>query len=98
MCEHGTTFTLSVPIPASDSHTGQFRWADKPVDSCIADIVSALNAGGVLTRSCCCGHGKHRPQIILHDGRSLVVGRTIAEAGLLAGPVRRAAVGVSDEQ
>lgn len=38
MCEHGTTITLSVPIPAAD------------VDSCIADLVASLNAGGVVAQ------------------------------------------------
>ena len=32
----------------------------KPVqiDSCLTEIVSALNAGGIRITWCCCGHGK----------------------------------------
>jgi hypothetical protein len=73
MCRWGHTVNLVVPIPADLSHTGEARWAEKAVDSCIADLVRALNAGGVLTRSCCCGHGKEEGSIILQDGRVLVV-------------------------
>lgn len=73
MCEYDDTVTLSVPIPASHSHTGKFHWADKPVDRCIAPIVQALNTAGILTSGACCGHGKGPGDIWLHDGRELVV-------------------------
>lgn len=39
------------------------------IDSCIHDIVAALNAGGVPTRASCCGHGKQPGNILLEDGR-----------------------------
>lgn len=74
MCEHGDTMELLVPINARDSHTGEARMALKPIDRCIADIVKALNAGGVPTRSCCCGHGSVQGLITLQDGRELVIG------------------------
>ena len=46
----------------------------------IADIVQALNAGGVPTVASCCGHG-HRPGCIaLVDGRELFVAKDHAEA------------------
>jgi hypothetical protein len=73
VCEHGDTVTLRVPIPADLSHTGKTRWALKPVDRCIAEIVEALIAGGVLTAASCCGHGKGPGSIILQDGRELVI-------------------------
>jgi hypothetical protein len=38
-----------------------------------ADTVNALNKGGILTRSCCCGHGKAEGSILLQDGRKLRV-------------------------
>ena len=77
MCKHGTLTDCLVPIPAELSHTGEFRWEIKGVDSCIAPIVNALNAGGVYTAGCCCGHGETPGSILLHDGREL----TITESG-----------------
>lgn len=75
MCEWGNTTLVSVPIPADLSHTGQERNDWKPIDSCIASIVRALNAGGVDTRSSCCGHGKEDGRIDLADGRVLILQR-----------------------
>lgn len=73
MCDWGNTTEVEVTIPADLSCTGQSRVAVKPIDSCIAAIVRALNQGGVLTRSSCCGHGKEPGRIDLVDGRSLVI-------------------------
>lgn len=75
MCEHGTYTMLRVPIPAHLSHTGQFRWDYKAVDSCIAPIVEALNTAGIYTAGCCCGHGENSGSIILHDGREIVINK-----------------------
>lgn len=71
MCKHGETKLCYVPIEAEDSHTGKFRWDWKAVDSCIADLVDTLNKYGILTRSCCCGHGKSKGTIILHSGTTI---------------------------
>ena len=73
MCDWGNNVTLKVPMHPEDSHTGEFRWAEKGVDRCIAPIVAALNQAGIHTRACCCGHGKHEGIISLHDGRVLAV-------------------------
>lgn len=73
MCEWGTNVTLRVPVHPDDSHTGEFRWDDRAIDLCIAPIVQALNDAGILTRGCCCGHGKRAGNIWLHDGRSLII-------------------------
>ncbi len=43
------------------------------IDYCIHHIVAALNAGGVVTTACCCGHGQRDGQIVLEDGRTLIV-------------------------
>lgn len=43
------------------------------IDWCIHHIVAALNAGGVFTKACCCGHGKKDGTIELEDGRTLIV-------------------------
>jgi hypothetical protein len=73
MCEWGNEEKLLVPMPAELSHTGQFRWAIKGVDACIAPLVQALNEAGVYTANCCCGHGKAPGWIALHDGRHLLI-------------------------
>ena len=43
------------------------------IDWCIHRIIAALNAGGVETVASCCGHGKMDGNIILADGRTLVI-------------------------
>ena len=43
------------------------------IDWCIHQIVAALNAGGVETVACCCGHGKKPGRIDLADGRILTI-------------------------
>jgi hypothetical protein len=73
MCEWGDTVPLVVTVCAEDSHTGKERLETKRIDRCISDIVRALNAGGVRTRSCCCGHGNEEGSIVLQDGRELVL-------------------------
>ena len=35
------------------------------VDSCIAPLVAMLNLIGIRTLGACCGHGKHKPSIII---------------------------------
>lgn len=73
MCEHGTTVDVTVTIPAELSHTGQARKKTCAIDACIAPLVAALEAGGVLMRGSCCGHGVRAGEILLADGRALVV-------------------------
>ena len=43
------------------------------IDYCIHRIIAALNAGGIKTRWCCCGHGQMPGRIDLEDGRTLAV-------------------------
>ncbi len=43
------------------------------IDWCIHHIVAALNAGGVHTKACCCGHGTQDGRIDLEDGRVLII-------------------------
>lgn len=43
------------------------------IDWCIHQIVAALNAGGVQTVACCCGHGEQEGRIDLVDGRVLII-------------------------
>jgi len=75
MCKWGTNTILNVLISAESSYTGKERWADKPVDSCIAPIVDALNKAGIYTGGSCCGHGKNDGWIALHDGTLITIKR-----------------------
>lgn len=43
------------------------------IDWCIHKIVSALNASGIRTVACCCGHGVIPGRIDLEDGRVLTI-------------------------
>ena len=43
------------------------------IDWCIHRIVAALNAGGVRTVACCCGHRRIPVRIDLEDGRTLII-------------------------
>ena len=49
------------------------------IDWCIHQIVAALNAGGVRTVASCCGHGKMDGNIILEDGRVLIIRKMKAD-------------------
>ena len=54
-------------------------------DPCIVPLVSALNAAGLKTIASCCGHGRRPTQIILADGREIIVARNFEEARLIDG-------------
>ena len=73
MCQWGNTVQVEVTIVASHSHTGMQRRAVKEIDACLAPIVSALDRGGVLMFGSCCGHGERPPEVLLADGRRLVI-------------------------
>lgn len=73
MCKWGTDTILLVNIPAELSHSGKTYWTFKGIDSCIADLVQSLNDAGILTAACCCGHGKSDGEIVLQDGRVLIL-------------------------
>lgn len=73
MCKHGDEVLLTVLVPAWLSYTGNPRLDTKAVDRCIAPIVQALNDVGIYTAGSCCGHGELDGNIILHDGRTLII-------------------------
>jgi hypothetical protein len=73
MCKWGDDVLVEVTVPARFSYTGKDRVAMKSVDKCIASIVDALNKGGIKTVASCCGHGKRPGNIVLGDGRELIV-------------------------
>lgn len=71
MCNE--TIIVKVKIPTDLSHTGESYWKDAKIDSCIADIVRALQSAGIDMRGSCCGHGKRPGEILLQDGRVLLI-------------------------
>ena len=73
MCKWGTWKKVRVKIPADLSSTGKGKWKVVGIDSCIADIVEALQSAGIDMRGSCCGHGKDLGDIHLQDGRVLVI-------------------------
>lgn len=73
MCEWGKCKSVKVKIPADLSHSGKAYWAKAHIDECIAPIVRALQNGGIDMRFSCCGHGKGNGEIILQDGRKLII-------------------------
>lgn len=73
MCRWGTGTPVRVKIAAHLSSTGEVKWRDFPIDSCIAPIVKALQEGGIGMLASCCGHGKGDGRIDLADGRVLVI-------------------------
>lgn len=89
MCKHGDDVPMVVWIPTHLSHTGEGRFKQVGIDRCIAPIIAGLNAAGVITTGSCCGHEKAPGEIMLLDGRTLVVsearaGRQHKEPNLLA--------------
>jgi hypothetical protein len=73
MCEHGDTVTVAVTIDAGLSYEGHTVVKDKPIDQCIAPIVAALEQAGIFMFGSCCGHGEHHGEIVLTDGRTLII-------------------------
>lgn len=77
MCRHGTEELVEVTVAADLSHTGKAYTRVFGIDACLADLVRALNAGGITTRSSCCGHFERDGQIDLADGRTLFIRRAM---------------------
>lgn len=73
MCEWGNNRKVMVKVPADLSATGKTAWKRKLIDACIADIVEALQRGGIDMRGSCCGHGRSEGNILLQDGRVLLI-------------------------
>jgi hypothetical protein len=73
MCKWGTTTKMALTIPAHLSHMGHEYEKEVGIDSCIAPIVRALNDAGIVTIASCCGHGKQPGNIVLEDGREILI-------------------------
>ena len=64
-CGGAKTYANQAVLPLNGKAVG--------VDWCIHHIVAALNAAGVCTVACCCGHGVQDGRIDLEDGRILII-------------------------
>lgn len=72
---------MSLPKPTACTPCGSYKCAVPmaldgrvhSIDYCVADLVAALNAGGVKTAACCCGHGEQPGVVALEDGRKLTI-------------------------
>ncbi len=73
MCEWNDNVEVNVKIPADLSHTCKEYWKMMNIDKCIAPIVKALQEGGIDMRFSCCGHRMEEGEIILQDGRVLII-------------------------
>ncbi len=73
MCEQGTTTKVSVRIPADLACDGRAKRKLAKIDSCIADLVDALQKADIDMRGSCCGHGMVPGSIDLQDGRVLTI-------------------------
>jgi hypothetical protein len=73
MCEHGTTVDVWITVPADMTGNGVAYRKLAPIDSCISTLVAALESGGIMMGGSCCGHGKGDGEILLEDGRRLVI-------------------------
>ena len=80
MCEQGKTIIAKIDGESIE------------VDSCIADIVIALNQGGIKTIECCCGHNKQHGTIFLEDGRELEILNSL----VVTSPYREPIIEVGD--
>ena len=80
MCTWGLDTPVRIKVPADLSHTGRDCWRLFKIDACIADLVQALQAAGIDMRESCCGHGRGPGEIVLQDGRRLVVEVGLAQA------------------
>jgi len=67
------TSRVMVTIPADLAASGAEHRKRAAIDACVADLVSALAHAAIRTRASCCGHGKRPGEIVLQDGRRLLV-------------------------
>ena len=73
MCEWGNTTLVKVRVPADLSAEQMKVWKWKPIDRCIAPVVSALQEAGIDMRGSCCGHRQRSGTILLQGGQELVL-------------------------
>jgi len=64
---------LRLKIDKTMSHTGYSYYKDVAIDSCISDIVQALENNNIYMLGSCCGHNEDVGSIALQDGRILII-------------------------
>ena len=75
MCKHGEDVRVRVTVPADASHTSKERVAIKKVDKCLAPLIKLLNAYGIKTTGCCCGHGKTKKSYVGVVAKNIHLGK-----------------------
>jgi hypothetical protein len=73
VCPCHATIDVECDIPPGLSHTGQRRTKVCGIDKCLAPLIYVLQAAGIATTGCCCGHGDHHGTIELEVGTRLIV-------------------------
>lgn len=76
MCKRGDM--VSVPQSDLPAYTGNDDMV--LIDRCMTPMVLALNRAGIVTISSCCGHGKEPGEIMLADGRKLIIDMIVRPA------------------
>lgn len=56
---------------------------DAGIDPCLETLIVALNAVNIKTVASCCGHGRRPGNIVLADGRELIIARDYKTARLV---------------
>ena len=46
----------------------QFKYCPSEIDGCMKELIEILQARGVRTVACCCGHGKYNMSIVIKQG------------------------------
>ena len=77
-CKTGFTVSDNNPCTLCNRIPG-----DGGIDPCIIPLIKALNDGGVESIASCCGHGRRPGNIVLKDGRELVICRDFETARIV---------------
>lgn len=79
----GDAVEVEVTVPASQSYTKMERKAMMKIDKCLAPLIIILNAYGIKTTSCCCGHGKTKKSYVGISAKNIHLGK-IESSGLIS--------------
>ncbi len=79
MCKHGSSILFKLFVQSA-SRENLLEQKNVAIDSCILDLIKALNKNNIHTIASCCGHGKVNGNIALRDGRELIIAKDFKEA------------------